>query len=65
MLIYETFAVGNERYGRPSNPAFLLRPGELLDVVKGRLPVIAFEDVYVADPKPAMVQRICAINTAG
>jgi len=64
-LIYETFAAGNERYGRPSNPAFLLQPGELLDVVKGRLRVIAFEDLYVPDPKPAMVQRICAINTAG
>lgn len=64
VLIYETFATGNERYGRPSNPDFLLRPGELLDLVKGRLRVIAFEDLYVSDPKPAMVQRICAINTA-
>ena len=62
-LIYETFAAGNERYGRPSNPAFLLQPGELLDVVKGRLSVIAFEDLYVPDPKPAMVQRICAIRS--
>jgi SAM-dependent methyltransferase len=63
VLIYETFAAGNERYGRPSNPAFLLQPGELLDVVRGRLRVIAFEDLYVSDPKPAMVQRICAINS--
>jgi SAM-dependent methyltransferase len=63
VLIYETFAAGNERYGRPSNPAFLLQPGELLDVVKGRLRVIAFEDLYVPDPKPAMVQRICAVNS--
>jgi len=62
VLIYETFAAGNERYGRPSNPAFLLQPGELLDVVKGRLRVIAFEDLYVSDPRPGMVQRICAIN---
>ena len=60
VLIYETFAAGNERYGRPSNPAFLLRPGELLDVVRGRLRVIAYEDVQVDDPKPAMVQRLCA-----
>lgn len=62
-LIYETFAEGNERFGRPSNPAFLLRPGELLDVARGRLRVLAYEDLFVNDPKPAMVQRICAINS--
>jgi SAM-dependent methyltransferase len=60
VLIYETFAVGNERYGRPSNPAFLLAPGELLDVVHGRLRVIAYEELYVSEPRPAVVQRICA-----
>ena len=64
VLIYETFAVGNERYGRPSNPAFLLNPGELLEVVRGRLRVIAYEDLSVSDPKPAVVQRICAINSS-
>ncbi len=63
VLIYETFAVGNERYGRPSNPAFLLNAGELLEVVRGKLRVIAYEDLYVADPKPALIQRICAINS--
>jgi SAM-dependent methyltransferase len=62
VLIYETFAAGNERYGRPSNPAFLLRPGELLDVVHGRLRVIAYEDLEVSEPRPAVVQRICATN---
>jgi SAM-dependent methyltransferase len=62
VLIYETFAAGNERYGRPSNPAFLLNAGELLEVVSGKLRVIAYEDLYVADPKAAMVQRICAVN---
>ena len=62
VLIYETFAAGNERHGRPSNPAFLLKPGELLDWVRGRLKVLAYEDLYVADPKPAVVQRICASN---
>jgi SAM-dependent methyltransferase len=61
VLIYETFAVGNERYGRPSNPAFLLKPGELLDVLRGRLRVIAYEDVHVEHPKPAMVQRVCGL----
>lgn len=60
VLIYETFAVGNERYGRPSNPAFLLKHGELLDIVRGRLRVIAYEDLDVTAPKPAVVQRICA-----
>lgn len=60
VLIYETFAEGNERYGRPANPDFLLRPGELLEVVRGRLRVLAYEDLFVTDPRPAMVQRICA-----
>ncbi len=60
VLIYETFAAGNERFGRPSNPEFLLRPGELLDAVRGHLRVIAFEDLQVELPKRAMVQRICA-----
>ena len=60
VLIYETFAAGNERYGRPSNPAFLLQPGELLEAVRGHLRVIAYEDLYIESPRPAMVQRICA-----
>jgi len=62
VLIYETFAAGNERYGRPTNPAFLLKPGELLDVVRGRLRVIAYEELEVSDPRPAAVQRICAVH---
>lgn len=64
VLIYETFAVGNERYGRPANPAFLLKPGELLEVVRGRLEVIAYEALEVTDPKPAVLQRICAIRNS-
>jgi SAM-dependent methyltransferase len=64
VLIYETFARGNERFGRPSNPAFLLQPGELLAAVRGRLRVIAYEDVQIDAPKPAMVQRICARREA-
>ena len=62
VLIYETFAAGNERYGRPSNPAFLLQPGELLEAVQGRLRVVAYEDLFVAEPRPARIQRICAVN---
>jgi SAM-dependent methyltransferase len=61
VLIYETFAVGNERLGRPSNPDFLLRPGELLEAFAG-LTVIAFEQGEVTDPRPAVIQRIAAIN---
>lgn len=60
LLIYETFAVGNERFGRPSNPDFLLRSGELLEIVRGRLRVLGYEDVFSALPQPAMVQRLCA-----
>jgi SAM-dependent methyltransferase len=60
VLIYETFAAGNERYGRPSNPEFLLKPGELLEVVRGRLRVLAYEDIEVQAPRPAMVQRVAA-----
>jgi SAM-dependent methyltransferase len=59
VLLYETFMVGNEKYGRPSNPAFLLQPGELLQAFRGLTP-IAFEQGYVATPKPAMIQRLCA-----
>jgi SAM-dependent methyltransferase len=62
VLIYETFAVGNERFGRPTNPDFLLRPGELIDAVQGRLELVAYENLEVAEPKPAMVQRIAAID---
>ncbi|MBI3453752.1 MAG: class I SAM-dependent methyltransferase [Rhodospirillales bacterium] len=63
-LIYETFALGNERFGRPSNPDFLLRPGELLDAVRGRLRVVAYEDVEIGEPRPALVQRIAALAPA-
>ncbi len=64
VLLYETFAQGNGQFGKPSNPAFLLAPGELLQAVidhpgRAGLRVLAYEDGYVASPKPAMVQRIC------
>jgi SAM-dependent methyltransferase len=62
VLIYETFAQGNETVGKPSNPAFLLAPGELLDAVRGVLRVVAFQDGFLAEPRPAYVQRICAIR---
>ena len=59
VLIYETFMAGNEKFGRPSNPAFLLAPGELLAAFAALTP-IAFEQGCVERPKPAMVQRLCA-----
>jgi len=63
ILIYETFALGNEQFGKPSNPVFLLKHGELLEIACGHgLQVIAYEDGYIDTPKPAMVQRICAIK---
>jgi SAM-dependent methyltransferase len=64
VLIYETFAVGHERYGRPANPDFLLRPGELLEAVRGRLRVLGYEDLSITEPTPACVQRICASREA-
>jgi SAM-dependent methyltransferase len=63
VLLYETFMQGNARFGRPSNPDFLLRPGELLEAFGGRLAVVAFEQGEVARPKPAVVQRLCAVRT--
>ena len=62
VLIYETFMLGNERFGKPSNPAFLLRQGELLDVLRPKLNVVAFEQGEVELPRPAVVQRICAVR---
>jgi SAM-dependent methyltransferase len=63
VLIYETFAVGNERFGTPSNPQFLLKTGELLEHVRGRLKVVAYEDIFSDVPKPALLQRICAVKS--
>ena len=59
-LIYETFALGNERLGRPQNPDFLLRPGELLEAF-AMLTVVAFEQGEVISPRSAVIQRIAAV----
>ncbi len=59
LLIYETFMRGNERFGKPSNPAYLLEPGELWRAFAG-LHIIAFEQGLSLEPKPAMRQRLCA-----
>lgn len=63
VLIYETFMLGNERFGRPSNPDFLLRPQELLQLAQAAgLNIVAYEEGEVAVPKPAVVQRLCAVR---
>jgi SAM-dependent methyltransferase len=65
MLVYETFARGNEIFGKPSNPDFLLNPGELLELAsRGGLRVLAYEDGVIDRPKPARVQRLCAVGPA-
>jgi SAM-dependent methyltransferase len=64
VLIYETFAQGNERFGKPSNPDYLLAPGELLEAVRSRLRVIGYEDLVVSEPRPAAIQRIAARREA-
>ena len=61
ILIYETFMSGNERYGRPSSPDFLLRPNELIDLVHKKLEILLYEAGRVNYPKPALIQRICAV----
>ncbi|MGZ4975676.1 MAG: class I SAM-dependent methyltransferase [Methylobacter sp.] len=65
VLIYETFMVGNERYGKPSNPDFLLQSDELLEVYSPVLKIIAFEQGEETMPRPAVMQRICAAKKAG
>lgn len=59
ILIYETFALGNERYGKPSNPDFLLKPGELLEAIRPDLTAIAYEHSTLSNPR-RVVQRVVA-----
>lgn len=62
LLIYETFAAGNETVGKPSRPDFLLQPGELLTATQG-LRTVAYEDGFEASPD-RFVQRIVAVRTS-
>lgn len=62
VLIYETFSEGNQWLGRPRNPDYLLNSGELLEQVKGRLEVNAYEELCVIHNERAVVQRICAVK---
>jgi SAM-dependent methyltransferase len=60
LLVYETFAQGNETVGRPARPAFLLEPGELLAVCR-TWRVLGYEDGFLDEP-PRFVQRIVALK---
>jgi SAM-dependent methyltransferase len=63
LLLYETFAAGNEAFGRPSNPAFLLARDELAEGLRGRLTLVAFEQgITVANGRGAVVQRVAAVG---
>jgi len=62
VLVYETFARGNEAYGKPSNPDFLLTEGELLTIIGRSLIVVAFEQGRIESEPPAVVQRLAALG---
>lgn len=65
ILLYQTFSAGNGQFGKPSNPDFLLAPGELLTLAtRHGLSVLAFEDGAVSALRPAMLQRLCALGPA-
>ena len=62
VLLYETFSHGNAAYGKPSNPAFLLAPDELLRFARERLTVVAFEQGRIEGDRPAVIQRLAAVG---
>jgi len=62
VVLYETFAAGNAAFGRPSNPDFLLLPHELLELARGALTVVAFEQGLARGDRPAVIQRIAAVG---
>ncbi|MCR9222087.1 MAG: class I SAM-dependent methyltransferase [Alphaproteobacteria bacterium] len=64
LLLYETFMAGNEAFGRPSNPDFLLRPGELRAAVGAAFEALGFEEGRIDEPGPAVKQRIAARRRA-
>jgi len=60
VLLYDTFARGNEKYGRPSNPDFLLKQRELQETLEDELEILDFFDGFVDTPTPACRQSIAA-----
>jgi SAM-dependent methyltransferase len=66
ILLYETFALGNEAYSRPRNPDHLLKAGELLHMAQGKLNVVAYEQGLVTNADiQGVKQRLCAVNDLG
>ena len=65
VLLVESFGAGNERFGRPRNPDFLLQAGELLGAFAPALQIVAYEHGYEHEPRPAIRQRICAVKAEG
>jgi len=64
VLVYETFARGNEAFGRPHNPEFLLEPGELIERATGALQIVAYESGLLERGRARVVQRLCAVGKA-
>ena len=64
VVLYETFARGNEAFGKPSNPVFLLQPGELLEAFAPGFSIVAYEEGMIETPRRARVQRLCALRGA-
>ena len=60
LLLYDTFAAGNELFGHPRNPDFLLQPGELKDAVRHELTILNYFHGQISQPKLAIKQQICA-----
>lgn len=63
VLLYASFGAGNERFGRPRNPDFLLQPGELLRAFAPHLQIVAYESGVEREPRPAIRQRLCAVRS--
>ncbi|MAZ02853.1 MAG: SAM-dependent methyltransferase [Sneathiella sp.] len=64
ILLYDTFAQGNEKYGRPRNPDFLLAPGELIERLGETFDILDSFDGYTEEPVPACRQSIAARKRA-
>lgn len=64
VLIYETFMCGQEKYGRPTNAEFLLKPNELMEYFNNKLEVLCFEQGVFNEPQPRSLQRICLRNAS-
>ena len=62
VLLFDTFGHGNEQFGRPRNPDFLLAPDELLEAFSPHLRVVAYEHGHEEKPRPAVRQRLCAVK---